>query len=299
MIKLRVATRGSRLSLEQVSIAMRYIEQRLGEHVEYEPIIIKTKGDVVQDRALYSIGVKGIFEKEVNMAVLDGRADVAVHSMKDLPSRLEEDLEIAFVPPREVPNDSLVIGPRSPEVAGLEGIPPGLSVGTSSVRRSAFVRHNNRGVVIKTIRGNVDTRISKLNRGEADYLIMAEAGLRRLGIKQRRVLLPLDKFPPEPGQGIIAVVMSTSSPLFKKLSEVTDRVTHAMAIAERTFVELVGAGCHSPIGAVSMAYGTGGLLMIAAAASQDGEVMNFAEAKGDLSEPRKVAQALAQSLRVP
>lgn len=299
MIKLRVATRGSKLSLEQVAIAMRFLELRLGERVEYEPVIVKTRGDIVQDKPLFSIGVKGVFEKEVNRAVLNGEADVAVHSMKDLPSQLEGDLEIAMVPPREVPNDSLVIGPRSPEVAGLEDLPSGLSVGTSSVRRAAFLKHYNRNVVVKVVRGNVDTRIAKLNRMEVDYLIMAEAGLRRLSIPQKRVLLPLDKFPPEPGQGIIAVVASSSSPLFNLLRRASDETTYAMAMAERKFVELVGAGCHTPIGAISILEGEDRLTMIAAAASPDGEVMNFAKASGGLEEPERIAKELLKNLRVP
>ncbi|ADL19608.1 Porphobilinogen deaminase [Acidilobus saccharovorans 345-15] len=298
MIKLKVATRGSKLSLEQVVIAMRFLEQRLGERVEYEPVIVKTRGDVMQDRPLFSIGVKGVFEKEVNRAVLNGEADVAVHSMKDLPSQLEEDLEIAMVPPREVPNDSLVIGAGSPEVTGVEDVPSGLSVGTSSVRRIAFLRHYNRNVITKVVRGNVDTRIAKLNRGEVNYLLMAEAGLRRLNIPQKRVMLPLDKFPPEPGQGIIAVVAPSSSPLFDLLRRASDEVTYAMAMAERKFVELIGAGCHTPIGAVSILEG-GRLAMIAAAASPDGEVMNFARASGSLGEPERIARELVENLKVP
>ncbi len=298
-MKLRVATRGSKLSLIQVKIAMSFLQERLNQVIEFEPVIVTTRGDVVQDRAISQIGAKGVFEKEVNDAVLKGEADVAVHSMKDLPAELSDDLDIAFTPPREVPNDALVVGPGRPEPRDLFSIPSGSVIGTSSVRRSAFLLHYNSKVVVKTLRGNVDTRIEKLRRGEADYLIMAEAGIRRLGIDERRVLLPLDLFPPEPGQGIIAVVAPRESAIFKVLRSASDPVTMSMAVAERKLIQLIGAGCHSPVGAVTVNYEPGRLLMIAGAASPDGSAVNIVRVKGEVSEPELLAKRTAQLLKVP
>ena len=297
MISLRVATRGSKLSLIQVKLAMDYLSSRLGEPVSYTPVIVKTRGDVVQDRPLREIGVKGVFEKEVNKAVLEGAADVAVHSMKDLPGELSPELDIVMVPPRDPPNDSLVFGKGRRPVASVYELPPGSVVGTSSVRRAAFLRHYNSSIVVKPARGNVDTRLGKLMSGEYDYLVLAEAGIRRLGLDPPRLVLPLDAVPPEPGQGLIAVVARRDSEVAKLLSRASDPLATAMARAERAFVRAVGAGCHVPIGGVSAPLGGGSLLFIAAVASESGDFMSVVRLRGSAEEPERLGVAAAEKIR--
>ncbi len=293
-MRLRVATRGSRLSLVQVKIAMDYISQRLGERVEYETVIVSTKGDEVLDRPISQIGVKGVFEREVNRAVLMNEADVAVHSLKDLPSELSGGLEIVAVPPRDPPNDSLVFG-RAP-VSSIEEIPEGSTVGTSSVRRAAFVLSRNPRVEIRVVRGNVDTRVRKLREGLVDYEILAEAGLRRLGIDVERFVLPLEYFPPEPGQGLIAVVAPSDTPVARSLSKASDPVAAAMAKAERSFTAALHVGCGAPVGGVSQPQGAGQLAFIAATARQDGSSMVVLRVRGDLSRPEELGLRAAEGL---
>ncbi len=264
---LRVATRGSKLSLEQVRIAMEFLKSRIPE-LTYEVVIVKTLGDKVQDKPLHQLGRKGVFEKEVNQAVLDGRADVAVHSMKDLPSEMASELEILAVPPREVPNESLVprqgLEPRDPDA-----LPPGVVVAAGSPRRKAMIINANPEVKTIIIRGNLDTRLRKLDSGAADYLLAAEAGLRRLGVNRPRVILPLIPYTPPPGQGVIAVVGLREWSGAKILRLASHKPTEAEAVAERVFLEKLRGGCSLPVGGVSRL--TGGMLRFHVAAfSPDG-----------------------------
>ncbi len=264
---LRVATRGSKLSLEQVRIAMEFLKSRIPE-LTYEVVIVKTLGDKVQDKPLHQLGRKGVFEKEVNQAVLDGRADVAVHSMKDLPSEMASELEILAVPPREVPNESLVprqgLEPRDPDA-----LPPGVVVAAGSPRRKAMIINANPEVKTIIIRGNLDTRLRKLDSGAADYLLAAEAGLKRLGVNRPRVILPLIPYTPPPGQGVIAVVGLREWSGAKILRLASHKPTEAEAVAERVFLEKLRGGCSLPVGGVSRL--TGGMLRFHVAAfSPDG-----------------------------
>ncbi len=293
-MRLRVATRGSRLSLLQVRIAMGYLSQRLGESIDYELVVVRTKGDEVQDRPISQIGVKGVFEREVNRAVLNNEADIAVHSLKDLPSELSGGLDVLALPPRDPPNDSLAYG-KAP-VRSVEEIPKGSSVGTSSVRRAAFVLSRNPDVEIRLVRGNVDTRVRKLKEGQVDYEVLAEAGLRRLGIDVSRVVLPLEYFPPEPGQGLIAVVAPVDSPIAAMLSRATDPLSMVMARAERSFVSTLRAGCGSPVGGVSQPLGDR-LIFIAGTARQDGSSMAVIRLRGDSSRPEDLGVRAAEELR--
>ncbi|MGC9210313.1 MAG: hydroxymethylbilane synthase [Acidilobus sp.] len=294
-MKLRVATRGSRLSLIQVSIAMEYLSRALGEAIEYELLIVKTKGDEVQDRPISQIGVKGVFEREVDRAVIDNRADVAVHSLKDLPSELAGGLEIVALPPRDPPNDSLVIG-KAP-VNSLEEIPPGSTVGTSSVRRSAFLLSRNPSVRVTLLRGNVDTRVRKVQGGEVDYAILAEAGLKRLGLQVPRVVMPLEYFPPEPGQGLIAVVAPSDGPIAKRLAKATDPQASLMARAERSFVSELRVGCGAPVGGVSQLGPGESMVFIAGTARADGSSMAIIRVRGDRSRPEELGRRAAEELR--
>ncbi|QKQ99971.1 hydroxymethylbilane synthase [Metallosphaera tengchongensis] len=238
-MKIRIAARGSRLSLEQVKVVENFLSEN-GYETEF--LEIKTKADLFNNRPLTEIG-KGVFEKEVNEAILQGKADIAVHSMKDLSSELPAGLEIIATPKREEPIDVLIAN------TDLMDLPSGSKIGTSSVRRAYFLKAIRPDVVVSDIRGNVDTRLKKYLEGTYTGLILAEAGLRRLGINIERYPLNVRDFTPEPNQGIIAVVSSSKNTNVKEaLKGLNHEDTMAEAIAERITVSLIGGGCHTPLG---------------------------------------------------
>ncbi len=284
-MELVVAARGSKLSLRQVEIAMENISSRI-PGLRYRVLVVKTRGDIVRDKPLPLIGGKGLFEKEVNKAVIDGRADIAVHSLKDLPSEIDPRLEIVYAPPRGPVNEALV--PREGLAVDLSKPLPRLVaervVGTSSVRREALLRYYSGSVTVKPIRGNLDTRLSKLDRGDYDFIVVAEAGLARLGVKRRYKKLPVEEFPPAPGQGIIAVVALRDTALAEKLSSLVDPVTKAMLVAERAFLSTASAGCHVPLGGVALPAGTGRLVFTGAVLSPDGSRAVWIKLRRDLEQ---------------
>ncbi|MEM4422332.1 hydroxymethylbilane synthase [Pyrobaculum sp.] len=251
-MRLVVATRGSKLSMLQTEELLAQIKA-VEPSIEFEIKIVKTTGDEVQDKPLYQIGVKGIFEKEVNLAVLRGEADVAVHSLKDLPSELSPGLVVAGFSKRAPPFDALV------STAGyvLETLPRGALVGTSSVRRAEFVKAIRPDVRVEPLRGNVDTRINKILQGKYDAAIMAVAGIYRLYGASPPIKLAVlrpEVLPPPPGQGIVAaVVREADSWLIDLLKKASDPKASLEAIAEREFLKAVGAGCHVAIGGVAFA----------------------------------------------
>jgi hydroxymethylbilane synthase (EC 2.5.1.61) len=203
-MRIRVATRGSKLSLLQTEEFLSQIKA-VEPDVQFEIVVVKTTGDVVQDKPLYQIGVKGIFEKEVNLAVLRGEADIAVHSLKDLPSELTPGLVLAGFSKRAPPHDALV----SVHGYDLDTLPRGAVVGTSSVRRAEFIKARRPDVEVKPLRGNVDTRVNKILAGQFDAAVMAVAGVYRLyGEKLPVAVVPLrpEEVPPPPGQGIVVAV---------------------------------------------------------------------------------------------
>lgn len=288
-MRLRAAARGSKLSRRQVEIFVDYAKSLL-PGLEVELVVVRTRGDIVRDRPISSVGGKGVFSKEVNNAVLRGDADIGVHSLKDLPSEIPEDLEIVMVPPRGPANDSLV--PRR----GLPALPPerlpaGSLVAAGSARRQGMLRHANPGLRFTFIRGNLDTRLARLDEGRADYLVVAEAGLARLGISRDRVVLPLERFVPSPGQGIIAVVARRGSEAARLLARITHVPTHREMLAERAFLREAGGGCGMPIGGV--------------ARSVDGEILFTAAYYGDAPvivrtrgrDPEQVGARAAEVLR--
>jgi hydroxymethylbilane synthase len=206
---------------------------------------------VIQDKPLYQIGVKGIFEKEVNLAVLRGEADIAVHSLKDLPSELSPGLVLAGFSRRASPLDALV----STRSYTLESLPRGAVVGTSSVRRAEFIKALRPDVEVRPLRGNVDTRVNKILAGQFDAAVMAVAGVYRLyGERPRVAVVPLrpEEVPPPPGQGIVvAVAREGDSHIVDLLKKASDPAAVVEALAERTFLREVGAGCHVAIGGVA------------------------------------------------
>ena len=249
-MRLVVATRGSRLSLLQTEELLSRV-RAVEPDVQFEIKIVKTTGDLVQDKPLYKIGVKGIFEKEVNMAVLRGEAHFAVHSLKDLPSELAPGLVLAGFSKRAPPYDALV------STAGydLESLPRGAVVGTSSVRRAEFLKAARPDVEAVPLRGNVDTRVNRILEGRYDAAVMAAAGIVRLyGDSPPVKIYPLrpEVMPPPPGQGIVvAVAREDEGWLVDLLDKASDPAAKAEALAEREFLRAVGAGCHTAVGGLA------------------------------------------------
>lgn len=293
-MKLRVATRGSKLSLAQTRSALAHLASGLDEPLEYELVIVHTRGDLHQDKPFTMIGGKGVFEKEVNLAVLEGRADIAVHSLKDVPSEVSPGLVLAYTPPRESPYDVLVSRRGG---LSLWDLPPGATIGTSSARRSAFIRAARPDLVIKPLRGNVDTRLRKLREGQYDAIVLAEAGLRRLGVEADYWRFPPDLLPPAPGQGIVAAYAHyTRSDILPKLRMASHRETYILALAERAFLAYAGGGCHTPLGA-DFRLEEDTLVIEAAVASPEGSKVARVRVEGDPERPAQVGVDAALELR--
>lgn len=270
-----VAARGSRLSLAQAGMVTRQLEEA-NPGTSYEIVTITTRGDT-DARPLFAIDQKGIFEKEVDRAVADGRADFAVHSMKDVPSELPDGLVLACVPERERPEDVLITADGST----LEEMRPGAVIGTSSLRRAVQISRARPDVVVKPIRGNVETRIGKVRGGNdggsngngaaaMDGVVLAYAGVARLGLDVGYSMLPLDGFLPSPGQGALAVISrAEDADIAAMLRGIEHAGSRAEADAERALSDAVGSGCRFPVGALARHTG-GGIAIRADAFSIDG-----------------------------
>jgi hydroxymethylbilane synthase len=243
-MKVFIGTRGSRLAIVQTDIIGKLLKKK--QSIRFEKKIIKTTGDKITDVPLAKIGGKGIFVKELDDAVLDGRVDFAVHSMKDVPVDLPKGLVLAAVPIREETNDAWISD------YPLSDLPHGAVVGTSSLRRIAQMRNYRPDITIKDLRGNVDTRVRKLQEGLYDAIIMAKSGLKRLGFEGYiKETLPLDIFTPTVGQGAIAVVAREDSKFLKILSSINHKPTMMRVKGERSLLRGVGGGCQIPLGADS------------------------------------------------
>ena len=247
MNNFRVGTRGSRLAIAQTEITLCTLRKRTS--LEFEVITISTRGDVDR-RPLFTIDEKGIFEKEINQAVISGQVDFAVHSLKDIPSDLSEKSIVASIPKRARPNDVLV----SKRDLKLADLPTGAIVGTSSLRRAIQLFRVRPDLHVKPIRGNVETRVSRSIAGEYDAVILAEAGLTRLGMKDVIAeRFDIKDFVPAPGQGAIAIVCRRDNKeLITLLRTVEDPQSKIEADAERALVSKLEAGCRFPVGAVAV-----------------------------------------------
>jgi len=245
---VRVGSRGSRLALAQTEIALAALRrEELPAH--FEVVTISTKGDV-DKRPLFTMDEKGIFEKEVNEAVRTGVVDFAVHSLKDIPSDLSEELTVACIPKRASPNDVLVNDSRRK----LKELSPGTIVGTSSLRRAVQLVRSRPDLNIKPIRGNVETRVKKVISGEYGAVVLAEAGLTRIGMKDVIAeRFSVRDFVPAPGQGAIALVCRKDDrALADMLRRIEDPRSRDEVLAERALISRVEAGCRFPLGAVAI-----------------------------------------------
>ncbi len=252
-MKLRIAARGSKLSVKQVELFVNDI-LKVKPDIEWEFIEVKTTGDkfLKPFEELAREGHKGVFEKEVNLAVLNGVADVAVHSLKDLPTDIHPDLTIAYYSRRDPPFDVLIARDKS----SLWDLPKGAVVGTSSARRRHLLKSLRPDLIIKPLRGNVDTRLKKLERGEYDAIVLAETSLVRLNIKVDYYRLDWRVFPPAPGQGIIvAVTRKDRRDVMELLKRASNKESEILAKVEKDVSKSFGGGCTVPLGAISFIEG--------------------------------------------
>ncbi len=263
--RLIIATRESRLALWQA----RHVQDRLRAlypQCAVELLGMTTVGDQVLDRSLNEIGGKGLFTKELEVALLDGRADLAVHSLKDVPMSLPDGFELAAVMPREDPRDAFV----SNHFADLDALAQGARVGTSSLRRAAQLSERRPDLSIIPLRGNLDTRLGKLDRGEYDAIVLAAAGLKRLGLAQRiRQIMPASGSLPAPGQGALGIEILTNRPDLRAwLAPLADRRTWLEVTAERSVSRALGGSCRIPLAAYAVIQPDGHLQLDALLASE-------------------------------
>ncbi len=277
MKTLRLGSRGSPLALYQARLVAERIQAAGGPPSEI--VVIKTSGDRLQEAPLSDIGGKRLFVKEIEDALIGGDIDLAVHSSKDMPALLPEGLDVAAVLEREDPRDALVlpVGKGDGNLfrgSGTEKIPVPFSarIGTGSVRRIAQLRKRFPTAEFLNVRGNLDTRLRKLDSGDYDLLVLAAAGLRRLGFGARiSVSVPIEECVPAPGQGIIAIEIRTDDAAARTaVARVNDADASYALEAERALVTALGGGCQMPIGGIAVPVGASELELQAIVASLDG-----------------------------
>ena len=299
--ELRIGTRGSQLALWQANTVKRRIEEAGGPACRI--VVIKTSGDRLQEAPLSEVGGKRLFVKEIEDALLRNEVDLAVHSSKDMPAVLPEGLTIAAVLPREDPLDAVVlpvgsIRLRPPSIASIDDLVAALgrspSIGTGSVRRIAQLTRLFPGARFTPIRGNLDTRLRKLDEGVHDALVLAAAGLRRLGFASRISLtLPAAACVPAPGQGIVAIEVGDGDDDTRRaVVHIDDRAAGAALKAERAVVKALGGGCQTPIGALATPEDGDTLQLVAVVVALDGSRAVRRHARG----PRERAAALGASV---
>jgi hydroxymethylbilane synthase len=285
-----VGTRKSALALTQTGWVMdRLREVNPSWELRQEKIV--TKGDRILDVTLSKIGGKGLFVKEIEQALLDGRIDIAVHSMKDMPGDMPDGLVIGAVTRREDPRDCLIT--RSGQT--LEKLPSGARIGTSSLRRQAQILAYRPDVTVEPVRGNLDTRLRKMEEGQFDAILLAMAGLSRMGWQERVTqALSTDIMVPAVGQGALAVQCRRDDvEVLEGLKRINDPKTEQAVRAERAFLRVFEGGCHLPVGAYAEA--TDGLIrLIGMVAHPDGRKVLRGVVEG--AEPEQVGRTLAQQL---
>jgi hydroxymethylbilane synthase len=266
--------------------------QQKNPGTEYDIKTIKTKGDT-DARPLFTINQKGIFEKEIDKAVIDGVVDFAVHSLKDVPSILTDELVLGCVPKREPFNDVFI----AKEDYTLETIPSGSVIGTSSLRRAVQISKKRYDLIVKPIRGNIETRIKKVQDGIFDGIVLAQAGINRLGIDVQHTQLPTIDFPPSPGQGALGIVCrKDDKKTLDLLKTIEDQNTRIAVESERALSSFVDSGCRFPVGAFAQVNGE--LLSLTVVAySIDGKQVLIVKKSGQKSNPCEIGREAAEELQ--
>ena len=281
-----VGTRGSQLALAQTNQVCADLSKLTKEAIDVE--IIKTKGDKITTSQLYNMDSKGLFTKELDIALLEEEVDFTVHSFKDLPTELDEDLEIVAVPKRESPHEVLISEKSWNELEA------GSKLGTSSLRREAFCNHYEKEFELKPIRGNIETRINKVFETDLDATIMAEAGLKRLNLtKYIKTVFPLDYITPPAGQGALAIITRKDSDVKDKISKLNDYVSMQEVFSEKKVLEELGVGCQWPIGSIARMndkeFNIYSILL-----NKDGEILKEQSEKGSIKDAVELGKRIGK-----
>lgn len=291
--RIVIATRESRLALWQAEHVKARLEA-LYPAVQVDLLGMTTRGDQILDRPLAKVGGKGLFVKELETALLDGRADIAVHSMKDVPMVMGDDFTLACVSAREIPLDAFV----SNRYESLADMPPGAVVGTSSLRRESQLHAQFPFLAVTSLRGNLDTRLRKLDEGQYDAIILAAAGLTRLGLASRiRCVLPAEQSLPAAGQGALGIeCLAARADVVALLQPLNDPATAACVRAERAVARALAGSCEVPLGAYAEIV-AGRLHLRGFVARPDGSRIVRAERDGEPAQAEALGSALAEALR--
>jgi len=289
---LKIGTRGSALALTQSGWVADCIRKRY-PGVAVELVTIRTKGDIMQDVSLVQIGGKGLFIKEIEEALLRGEVDIAVHSMKDVPAELPDDLEIGVTPQREDPRDVLI----SRNNRKLEEMHHGARIGTCSLRRGFQLRNRMPDLDIVPLRGNLDTRIRKIETEDLDGVIVAAAGIRRMGwVAKASQFIPVEVMLPAVGQGVLGIETRRDDARVREaIAFLHDPVTACEVGAERAFLKRLGGGCQLPIAAFAKKNG-GEIALAGLVGSPDGRVMISHAVKGAATEFEALGRELAENI---
>jgi hydroxymethylbilane synthase len=286
-----IGARGSQLSLAQTNWVIEELK-KAHHDIEFEIKPIKTQGDT-DSRPLFTIDQKGIFEKEIDKAVAQKEVDFAVHSLKDVPSQLDDSLVLACIPKREMVNDVFI----SSDNSSLDSIKSGSVIGTSSLRRAVQISRKRPDVVVKPIRGNIETRIRKASGENYDAIVLAKAGITRLGIDISFTELTLEDFSPSPGQGALAIVARKNDKktihMLKKIEDLNSRLEIE---AERALSDFVDSGCRFPIGAYAKSQGNNLSLQVSAF-SVDGQKSLYVNKTGSKNDPYSLGKSAGEELR--
>lgn len=290
-MKIVVGTRGSKLALIQTNWVIAQL-QRNYPSVEFETKIIKTKGDIIQNVSLDKIGDKGLFVKEIEQQLLNGDIDMAVHSMKDMPSSLPRGLKFTGIPKREDPRDVLVL---KEGYTSLDDLPQGAKVGTGSKRRKYQLLKYRPDLNIVPIRGNIDTRIKKIDDENLDAVVLAASGLLRAGFKEKiGYYIPKEIMIPAPAQGALAIeIRENSTEVENIVNSLSHKETEIQVAAERGFLDGINGSCHIPIGAYCNVDGEN-INLVGLFGNEDGTKIVTKTIEGKASNAREVGLELAK-----
>ena len=286
-----VGARGSKLSQAQTNWVISEL-QKMDSSLSFEFKTITTKGDT-DTRPLFAMEQKGIFEKEIDRAVFEKEVDFAVHSLKDVPSQLDENLIIACIPKREAINDVLI----TRDGFDIDSIPSNSVIGSSSLRRAVQITRKRPDLNVKPVRGNIETRINKVVDGKFDGVVLAQAGITRLGTNVKLSKLSLDDFPPSPGQGALAIVCrEDDSKTLEILQQIEDPKSRKEIEAERALSDSVDSGCRFPVGAFAIS-DSNSLTLKVAVYSMDGKKSIILEKSDNIDNAIELGKSLGDELR--
>jgi len=289
-LKYVIGARGSQLSIAQTNWVIDQLT-RVHHQIEFEIKPIKTKGDT-DSRPLFTINQKGIFEKEIDRAVAQNEIDFAVHSLKDVPSHIDESLVLACIPKREMVNDVFI----SSDGSTLDTIKSGAVIGTSSLRRAVQISRKRPDVIVKPIRGNIETRIKKTIRDEFDAIVLAQAGIFRIGIDVPFTILSIEEFSPSPGQGALAIVARKNDEhVIQMLMKIEDPNSRLEIEAERALSDFVDSGCRFPVGAYAKSDGDQ-MTITVNAFSVDGKKLLHVTKTGSKNDPYSLGKSAGEEL---